>query len=391
MEGALGWAPSIRCWLLLGGLWLQLIPGGVAQRKLKLVTLIGMQQHYELGQYLKKRYQGFLSATYNRDEIYVCSTDLDRTLMSAETNLAGMYPPTGKQIWNPNLLWQPIPVHSVSWSEEQFLHFTLGNCPRFEELLKETVKSTQFQTLIKPYQDFIKKLINDTGYSEDFLISKGKLWIVYDTLLCEEIHKLALPTWATPDVRATLLKVSQILVKALFGLYKQEEKSRLQGGRLVDAILKNFTDFVTTPTKRKMIIYSAHDTTLLALQIALNVFNDQLPPYAACHIFELHQEDNGQYSIDMFYRNHTGTNPHALLLPGCGTPCTLQRFSDLVSPIIVKDWKKECGIQDGNCTNGTIIGLAVTVSLMGLIIIILLILYCRKSPECLSRCQTATA
>ncbi|XP_069068016.1 testicular acid phosphatase homolog isoform X2 [Pleurodeles waltl] len=341
-----------------------------------------MQQHYELGQYLKNRYQGFLSATYNHDEIYVRSTDYDRTIMSAEANLAGMYPPTGEQIWNPKIPWQPIPVHTVPLSEEQLLRFPLENCPRFKELVKETLNSAQFQTLIEPYQDFIKKVSSDTGYPVDSLISKGKLWVLYDTLLCEGIHKLTLPTWATPDVRATLLKVSQILVKALFGFYKHEEKSRLQGGGLVDAILKNFTDFVTTPTKSKMIIYSAHDTTLLALQIALNVFNDQLPPYAACHIFELHQEDNGQYSIDMFYRNHTGTNPHALLLPGCETPCTLQRFSDLVSPIIVKDWKKECGIQDGNSTKGTITGLAVAASLMGLInIILLFILCCRKSPR----------
>ncbi|XP_078519997.1 prostatic acid phosphatase isoform X2 [Lissotriton helveticus] len=275
---------------------------------------------------------------------------MDRTLMSAQANLAGMYPPTGEQIWNPEIPWQPIPVHTLPLFEEQLLLYPIENCPRFNELLKETLKSTQFQTIIEPYQDFIQKVSNDTGYPVNVLINAGKLWIVYDTLLCEEIHNLTLPTWATPEVRATLLKVSQILLKTLFGLYKQEEKSRLQGGVLVGAVLKNITDFVTTPTKRKMIMYSAHDTALVALQMALNVYNDQLPPYAACHIFELYQEDNGQYSIDMFYRNDTGADPHALLLPDCGTPCILQQFSDLVSPIIAKDWKKECGIQDESST-----------------------------------------
>lgn len=36
-----------------------------------------------------------------------------------------------------------------------------------------------------------------------------------------------------------------------------------------------------------------HDTTLVALQMALFVYNGEQAPYASCHIFELYQEDNG--------------------------------------------------------------------------------------------------
>lgn len=36
-----------------------------------------------------------------------------------------------------------------------------------------------------------------------------------------------------------------------------------------------------------------HDTTLVALQMALDVYNGEQAPYASCHIFELYQEDNG--------------------------------------------------------------------------------------------------
>uniref|UniRef100_A0A8B9NLK0 Uncharacterized protein n=1 Tax=Accipiter nisus TaxID=211598 RepID=A0A8B9NLK0_9AVES len=51
--------------------------------------------------------------------IFIRSTDCDRTLMSAETNLAGLYPPEGQQMFNPNISWQPIPVHTVPESEER--------------------------------------------------------------------------------------------------------------------------------------------------------------------------------------------------------------------------------------------------------------------------------
>lgn len=52
-------------------------------------------------------------------QIFVRSTDYDRTLMSAEANLAGLYPPNGSQVFEPNVQWQPIPVHTVPQSQER--------------------------------------------------------------------------------------------------------------------------------------------------------------------------------------------------------------------------------------------------------------------------------
>ncbi|MGH0183860.1 UNVERIFIED_CONTAM: hypothetical protein FKN15_013149, partial [Acipenser sinensis] len=82
------------------------------------LTQVGMRQHFELGQTLRRRYWGFLNETYSRREISVRSTDYDRTLMSAEANLAGLYPPNGSEVFNPNITWQPIPVHTVPDTED---------------------------------------------------------------------------------------------------------------------------------------------------------------------------------------------------------------------------------------------------------------------------------
>uniref|UniRef100_A0A672SSC1 Lysosomal acid phosphatase n=1 Tax=Sinocyclocheilus grahami TaxID=75366 RepID=A0A672SSC1_SINGR len=91
----------------------------------------GMKQHFELGQFLKKRYTGFLSEDYDRHEIFIRSTDVDRTLMSAEVNLAGMFPPNGSEVFNPDMKWQPIPVHTVPADEEKVGHHTAVLFPLF--------------------------------------------------------------------------------------------------------------------------------------------------------------------------------------------------------------------------------------------------------------------
>ncbi|XP_060104874.1 prostatic acid phosphatase-like isoform X1 [Heteronotia binoei] len=308
------------------------------------LTTLGMQQQHELGQYIKKRYSNFLSPTYKREEIYVQSTDVDRTIMSAQVNLAGLFPPSTSEMWNPQILWQPIPIYVIPKSFRPKLRYPIFDCPRYKKLLRETMASREFRDKIQPYRNFLKTIADHSGYDMRSLrnLYTFKVWNVQDTLLCESIHNYTLPTWATEDVKAKLEQLTVLSLSSLFGIYKREEKARLQGGLLVKNILENISNAAKYPGKRKMLIYSAHDTTLGALQMALNTYNEKLPPYAACQIFELYQEDTGEYTIEMYFRNDTSRDPYPITLPGCSFACPLQKFSDLVAPILVDNWENEC-------------------------------------------------
>ncbi|XP_032189029.1 prostatic acid phosphatase isoform X1 [Mustela erminea] len=303
------------------------------------LTQLGMEQHYELGQYIRKRYRKFLNESYKPEQVYIQSTDIDRTLMSAMANLAGLFPPEGVSIWNPSLPWQPIPVHTVSLSEDRLLYLPFRDCPRFKELKEETLKSTEFQERLHPYKDFIETLPTFTGYHTEDLFG---MWTkVYDPLFCESIHNFTLPSWATEDTMIKLKKLSELSILSIYGIHKQKEKSRLQGGVLVSEILKNMNSATQPSNHRKLVMYSAHDTTVSGLQMALDVYNGILPPYASCHIMELYLE-KGEYFVEMYYRNETQHEPYPLTLPGCIPSCPLTEFTKLVAPVIPQDWSTEC-------------------------------------------------
>ncbi|NXU51298.1 PPAP phosphatase, partial [Turnix velox] len=352
------------------------------------LTKTGMQQLFQLGQYTRQRYSSFLNSTYNRHEFYIQSTDYDRTIMSAQSFLSGLFPPTSSQIWNPQLLWQPIPVHVLQKSTDQMLHFPLTGCPRFDELQNETQTSTEFLSRIQPYMDFLQTMAVNTGLELNHLkiLDNFQLWNTYDTLLCEDIHNYTLPVWATKDVINKMEKLAELALLSLFGVYKTEEKSRLQGGVLVNTILNSLKLAANSSRQRKMEVYSAHDTTVGAVQIALNIFNGKLPPYAACQFFELYQESSGQvssylcknkeslgqYSIEMHYRNDSSRDPYLLTLPGCSPSCPLEKFAQLVSPVIAENWSKECGKKDK--MKDIFIGFDVAVGLLFIFNLVLLYL-----------------
>ena len=72
----------------------------------------GKQRLLLLGRSLRQRYVDFIPEIYFPNDVYMLSSDADRCIMSAQSLLAGLYPPSEIQIIEPQLGWQPIPVHT---------------------------------------------------------------------------------------------------------------------------------------------------------------------------------------------------------------------------------------------------------------------------------------
>lgn len=112
-------------------------------------------RQYKLGQYLRRRYDKLLGEKYSPKKIYVQSSDRDRTLASAQTCLAGLFPPTADEIWNSKIFWQPIPVHTMP-RKSDYLIAIETNCPKYQYLREKYMeKSKEYQRIFTDYADLI--------------------------------------------------------------------------------------------------------------------------------------------------------------------------------------------------------------------------------------------
>ena len=69
--------------------------------------------HDRLGHWLRKRFDSILDKFPKASEIRVRSTDWDRTLNSAQANLAGLYYLEDASLrYNVSLPYTPVPVHT---------------------------------------------------------------------------------------------------------------------------------------------------------------------------------------------------------------------------------------------------------------------------------------
>uniref|UniRef100_T1IIN8 acid phosphatase n=1 Tax=Strigamia maritima TaxID=126957 RepID=T1IIN8_STRMM len=310
--------------------WKDAWPDGLGQ-----LTTLGMQQQFRTGEYLRKRYSHLINDTYNHRTVHVQSTDVDRTLMSAYANLAGFMPPTGRHVWNTNLTWQPIPVHTLPQKEDYLLSLN-SDCPQYKKLFAEQMTSPEAEKVNSQSKDFFKFLEKHTGLS---INNFNQASSIFDILLIQQIHNLTQPAWVSDDLmeRLGLIHLLNVCLRV-----KTQEQRRLRGGPLIGEMIKNMENKINNRhEKHKIYMYSAHDATVVSVLAALDVFEPHAPPYCSMIMVELLTE-NGTNFVKILYRNDTSREPYELALKGCSSPCPFNEFVKITEAVIPEDIQEEC-------------------------------------------------
>lgn len=313
------------------------------------LTNEGKKQHLELGQLLRKKFEKFLNTEYVPSQVLVNSTNKDRTLMSGLSNLAGLYPPVGNQVWNDKLGWQPIPIHTKPKQVDYFLD-TDSTCPRWSQLYAEAQQTPGMKAIDTENAELYKKSQNETGYEVTGIFTLND---VYDTFHIEHGLNMSIPSWVTPAIYQQLDNLTNVVFSWKF---HNKEMLRLKGGPILKQMLNYINDTISGHNKdSQLYMYFAHDFLLAAVLMELGVFDNIAPPFASSILLELYATSATDHAVKWSYRNATavgsGADYHPLTIPNCERPagmdhtlCPLDKFTQLMSDYIPGDIVKECQV-----------------------------------------------
>lgn len=94
---------------------------------------------FELGSFLRERYEPFLGTIYRPSEVHAQSTGSTRTKMSLQLVMAGLFPPKYTPLeWNHKLNWQPYDINYQSLDEDSLL-LVRESCARYHEELERVL------------------------------------------------------------------------------------------------------------------------------------------------------------------------------------------------------------------------------------------------------------
>lgn len=131
-------------------------PEGFAQ-----LTNLGKKQEYELGNFLRRRYGRFLGS-YSSEKVSILSSAFDRTINSANLVLAALFPIAENQIWNEDLLWNPIAVKSLPRTVDYLIQSDVG-CAKYSKAREEYDDSPKVKALKEQHQQLFDYLEENSG------------------------------------------------------------------------------------------------------------------------------------------------------------------------------------------------------------------------------------
>jgi hypothetical protein len=320
------------------------------------ITSVGIRQHYLNGIRTRQKYFSRLNITefnFNPNEIGFFSTNTDRTLMSAYSQLFGMFTPGTGQVLhnndeflvkiseppiknfdfsiiksnlNSSAIASKINIFPVKIFDKKANYFDLhdpANCPPIKAYQDENEKGAEFQNFLtnfrKIYGERILRIINKTN-SPEFLNSGWNVYKIFDAYESNffEGKDLSKFTNERIDLKEFKNLTTQFLYFSDF-IYNFGDKNSWVARFSFSPILEYLLDLIDArilldktgvdiydSQHPKMLFYSGHDTNLSAIQKFIKyAFGEKIilrnNYFASVFSFEIYQ--NGTFQNDHRLKN----------------------------------------------------------------------------------------
>ncbi|XP_011496367.1 PREDICTED: venom acid phosphatase Acph-1-like [Ceratosolen solmsi marchali] len=289
------------------------------------LTNDGRKRMYELGQMFKQRYGEILSETYKPQDIYAYSTDIDRTKASLQLVLAGLFPPSPQETWNSQLKWLPFPTY-YNDAKFDFLSTTYY-CTEVERAHRRVVSSSEVQKKLLNYKNFLEYISQSTGLPLD----PNNGLHLFNAIRAQRNLNLPYPPWCSDQVFEQLKEIAAFTIETY--TYTNELRS-LVAGPTIKRFLTNIENNELKTDKRKMYLYSAHDTNINTILGSFNFYqNIPLADYGTALIIEkLKGQDENTYIRLLLYSSIDKTLT-PLVLKSCTEICPLSMFINMMNKI----------------------------------------------------------
>ncbi|XP_041973708.1 venom acid phosphatase Acph-1-like [Aricia agestis] len=307
------------------------------------LTNEGKRHAYNVGEYLRKRYDGFLSELYLPEEISIRTTDFARTKMTVLAALAGLYPPNRQQKWNYYLNWQPIPYDTRTVTEDDLSVYK--SCPKYASIKTKVYDVPEVHERIEENREFLKNLSSNAGYE-----FKGTSDMYFFNNLVHSLENVGvkLPQWVQ-DAKPKITELTSLEFECEF--YTPELK-RMGGGVALGEFVEASRAIMSGDSSQpKVHLLSAHENSVAGFMAAAGVFTKpHQPSYGATFSLELRRNvTTSKYGVMAVYSAQPGGPGVQLPIPGCEgqTLCDFDTYLDLRKDIYISrdEYKKECGAQ----------------------------------------------
>ncbi|EGC38841.1 hypothetical protein DICPUDRAFT_96769 [Dictyostelium purpureum] len=300
-------------------------PGNCSDGQL---TSLGYSQHIQLGQALRElyvdKYQLLPTQLTDSNTIWVRSTDVPRTIQSAQAHLTALFPPA------PVSNGEGIAVININTMDSYYENMTPNSvlCPELAILLANATSTPEYQEWVKNTTELKQQIMQ----ALDISVFPG--WSSFmDLFFATQCHDFPLPAGITQEM-------VDGAYEAAFWQYSYQLSfpmiARLGMSTFLEEMVENIRNYIDNVDNTKYYLFSGHDDSVGPFTNLFGLMKEW-PPYASHVELELWSDSKKNYFLQF------KCNGESFTLNGCSdVMCPIDSFFEVAYSILVPDYVDAC-------------------------------------------------